>query len=78
MSFYNPSLDFQYSSRYSPYSSALSYSAYPYGTVNHSNIAPPRPHEWTEYQPVERKYIDYVPETKIEYRPVERVAQDYV
>ncbi|EGR33458.1 hypothetical protein IMG5_051990 [Ichthyophthirius multifiliis] len=38
----------------------------------------PRPHEWTEYQPIEKKYIDYVPETKVEYRPVERSFLDYV
>jgi hypothetical protein len=73
-----PVKDYLYTSRYSPYSSTLAYSAYPYGTVSRSAVIPPRAHEWTEYHPVETKYVDYVPETKVEYRPVERVHKDYV
>ncbi|EAR83804.1 hypothetical protein TTHERM_00823650 (macronuclear) [Tetrahymena thermophila SB210] len=76
-----PVKDVLYSSRYysSPYASTLAYSTYPYtSSLYRSAITPPRTSEWTEYQPVERKYIDYVPETKVEYVPVERTTRDYV
>jgi hypothetical protein len=81
MSLPPPAKDVMYSSRYSPYASTLAYStAYPYGSLYRSSlaVAPPASREWTEYQPVERKYVDYVPETRVEYRPVERTAKDYV
>ncbi|EGR30123.1 hypothetical protein IMG5_141460 [Ichthyophthirius multifiliis] len=52
----------------------------PYITTQSFSVLSPPPlrQEWTEYQPVEKKYISYVPEVKVDYKPVERVYKDYV
>ncbi|EGR33426.1 hypothetical protein IMG5_053510 [Ichthyophthirius multifiliis] len=81
---YTPSKPYIYPSTSYPRTTAstLAYSSYIpntyLGVRKQITSTAPRPHEWTEYQPVEKKYIDYIPETKIEYRPIERTYQDFV
>ncbi|CAK62655.1 unnamed protein product (macronuclear) [Paramecium tetraurelia] len=55
-------------SYYGPYDRPYSY----------QSRAPMRGEQWSEYIPVEQRYTDYVPETKIEYRPVEKQYTDYI
>jgi hypothetical protein len=38
----------------------------------------PREQTWSEYIPINKKHIEWVPETKIEYIPVEKEHTDYV
>ena len=53
---------------YQPYSYASPY-------LSHSAV---RSQVWSEYVPVETKYIDYEPQHRVDYVPVEKSFTDYV
>lgn len=42
------------------------------------NTSGVRASAWSEFIPVEQKYIDYEPQHRIDYIPVEKTALDYV
>lgn len=51
----------------------------PSSYLGSSYVAPKPPTEsWVERIPVQRNYIDYVPEQRVEYVPVEKTATDYM
>lgn len=40
--------------------------------------AKPQAKVWSDYIPIEKRYLDYVPQQKVEYMPVERNYTDYL
>lgn len=40
--------------------------------------AKPQGKVWSDYIPIEKRYLDYVPQQKVEYMPVERNYTDYL
>lgn len=51
-----------------------------YNRYGHSgNYYPPqRGDQWSEYIPVEQRYTEMIPETRVEYRPIEKTYTDYI
>lgn len=43
-----------------------------------NNAAKPQAKVWSDYIPIEKRYLDYVPQQKVEYMPVERNYTDYL